>query len=114
VSARILEAYRELGGSEVAVRSSGTAEDLASASFAGQHDTFLNVSGPDALLDAVRACWASLWSPRAVAYRRQRDWEDTALALALVVQEMVPAEWSGVLLTADPVTGRRDQMIDDC
>ena len=111
VGAPILDAYQSLGVSKVAVRSSGTAEDLASASFAGQHDTFLNVSGPEALLDAVRACWASLWSPRAVAYRCQRAWEDTALALAVVVQEMVPAEWAGVLFTADPVTWRRDQMI---
>lgn len=111
VIAPILEAYRELGEPQVAVRSSGTAEDLASASFAGQHDTFLNVSGPESLLDAVRACWASLWSPRAVDYRRQRGWDDTDLALAVVVQEMVPAEWAGVLFTADPVSGRRDQMI---
>lgn len=66
IGTAILDAYRELGVSSVAVRSSATAEDLATASFAGQHDTFLNVAGPDGLLTAVRGCWASLWSPRAV------------------------------------------------
>lgn len=111
VSAPLLDAYRRLGAPAVAVRSSGTAEDLAAASFAGQHDTFLNVTGEDALLTAVRACWASLWSPRAVAYRRQRGWDETHLALAAVVQAMVPAEWAGVLFTADPVTGRRDRLV---
>ncbi len=111
VSVPIFEAYQELGAPKVAVRSSGSAEDLVMASFAGQHDTFLNVSGPEALLNAVRACWASLWSPRAVAYRRDSGWDDHDLALAVVVQAMVPAEWAGVLFTADPVTGRRDRMI---
>ena len=107
----ILAAYEQLGGNAVAVRSSGTAEDLAIASFAGQHDTFLNVAGPESLLDAVRSCWASLWSSRAVAYRRQHGWDDRDLALAVVVQEMVPAEWAGVIFTADPVSGRRDRLI---
>ncbi len=111
LSAPILEAYRTLDAPKVAVRSSSTAEDLADASFAGQHDTILNVSGPEALFDAIRACWASLWSPRAVTYRRQVGWDDTGLAMAVVVQEMVPSEWAGVLFTADPVTGRRDRMI---
>lgn len=112
LGAAIRAAYRKLdptGAARVAVRSSGTAEDLATASFAGQHDTFLDVAGDDALLAAVRACWASLWAPRAVAYRNQRDWNDTAasLALAVVVQVMVPAEVAGVAFTADPVTGDR-------
>ncbi len=112
LSATILAAYRRLdsaGAIRVAVRSSGTAEDLATVSFAGQHDTFLNVTGADALLDAVRACWASLWTPRAAAYRTQRDWDDGAasLALAVVVQVMVPADVAGVAFTADPLTGER-------
>lgn len=111
VSAPLLDAYRRLGAPAVAVRSSGTAEDLATASFAGQHDTFLNVTGEEALLTAVRACWASLWSSRAVDYRRQHGWDDRDLALAAVVQAMVPAEWAGVLFTADPVTGRRDRLV---
>lgn len=108
----VLASYERLGSGGVAVRSSGTAEDLASASFAGQHDTFLDVSGPEALLTAVRACWASLWTPRAIAYRRQSGWSandaDThALALAVVVQVMVAAEAAGVAFTANPVTGDR-------
>jgi pyruvate,water dikinase len=107
----ILAAYRELGAAGVAVRSSGTAEDLAAASFAGQHDTVLDVAGPAALLDAIRGCWASLWSPRAVAYRRRWGWDERDLALAVVVQAMVSAEWAGVLFTADPVTGRRDRLV---
>lgn len=112
LGAAILAAYRQLepgGAMRVAVRSSGTAEDLATASFAGQHDTFLNVAGADALLNAVRACWASLWTSRAAAYRTQREWNDGAapLALAVVVQVMVPADVAGVAFTADPVTGER-------
>lgn len=107
----IRDAFRRLGAPSVAVRSSGTAEDLSDASFAGQHDTFLNVEGPEAVVAAVRACWASLWSDRAVDYRRQRGWDDCDLALAVVVQTMVPAEWAGVLFTADPVTGHRDRLI---
>ena len=111
ISTAIRDAYRQLGAARVAVRSSGTVEDVAAASFAGQHDTFLNVVGPEALLAAVRGCWASLWSPRAVAYRREQGWDERALALAVVVQEMAPAEWAGVLFTVDPVSGRRDRLI---
>ncbi|MGE5334478.1 MAG: PEP/pyruvate-binding domain-containing protein, partial [Nitrososphaerota archaeon] len=112
IGAAILAGYERLGAGAVAVRSSGTAEDLASASFAGQHDTFLDVSGSEALLTAVRACWASLWMPRALAYRRQQGWDghDNAtapLALAVVVQVMVRAEAAGVAFTANPVTGDR-------
>lgn len=111
IAAAILSAHRALDVPTVAVRSSGTAEDLADASFAGQHDTYLNVSGERAVLDAVRECWASLWTPRAVAYRRRRGWDGDGLALAVVVQAMVDAEWAGVMFTADPVTGRRDQVV---
>lgn len=106
----LLAAFRDLGAHAVAVRSSGTAEDLADASFAGQYDTFLDVAGEQALIDAVRRCWASLWTPRAVAYRRRREWS-ADVSLAVVVQEMVDAEWAGVLFTADPVTGRRDRIV---
>ncbi len=122
LNASILAAYQRLGVADVAVRSSGTAEDLATASFAGQHDTFLNVTGPEALYRAVRACWASLWTPRAIAYRHQRGWDAdvankpgdgvamaTPLALAVVIQAMVPAEAAGVAFTADPVTGDRSR-----
>ncbi|GAA4736178.1 PEP/pyruvate-binding domain-containing protein [Actinomycetospora chibensis] len=97
----------------VAVRSSATAEDLPDASFAGQQDTFLNVVGDDAVLDAVRRCWASLWTDRAVAYRGAHDIDHAAVALAVVIQSMVDARWAGVLFTADPVTGRRGQAVID-
>jgi pyruvate,water dikinase len=114
LSAEIVAAYDQLGAPAVAVRSSGTAEDLASASFAGQHDTFLNISGADALLTAVRACWASLWTPRAVAYRRDYGWDEEEeqhadLALAVVVQRMVQADTAGVAFTANPLTGDRTE-----
>ena len=97
----------------VAVRSSATAEDLPDASFAGQQDTFLNVVGDDAVLDAVRRCWASLWTDRAVAYRGAHGIDHAAVTLAVVVQSMVDARWAGVLFTADPVTGRRGQAVID-
>ena len=108
---QIVEAYRSLGGGKVAVRSSANAEDLDTASFAGQHDTFLDVEGEGALLDAVRRCWASLWSQRAVDYRRKRGWDEADLAMAVVVQRMVPADWAGVLFTVDPVSGNRSAMV---
>jgi len=103
----VREAYRALGTPAVAVRSSATAEDLPDASFAGQQDTILGVTGEDAVLDAVRKCWASLWNDRAVAYRQTHDVPAHGLRLAVVVQRMVDAESAGVLFTADPITGRR-------
>ncbi|MFD4671463.1 PEP/pyruvate-binding domain-containing protein [Lentzea sp. NPDC058450] len=104
----VLEAFRELGG-PVAVRSSATAEDLPGLSFAGQHDTVLNVK-EDGLFDAILRCWDSLRSDRAVAYRARNG--VTSAEMAVVVQRMVPAEVSGVLFTADPVTGRPEPVIN--
>ncbi len=104
----VLEAFHELGG-PVAVRSSATAEDLPGLSFAGQHDTVLNVTG-DGLLDAVRRCWDSLGSERAVSYRSRAGIESAEMAV--VVQRMVPADVSGVLFTADPVTGRAEPVVN--
>jgi pyruvate,water dikinase len=95
----------------VAVRSSATAEDLPKASFAGQQDTFLNVRSQGMLLEAVRKCWASLWTGRAIAYRLRNNIDQEAVALAVVVQEMVDAEASGILFTANPINGRRDEMV---
>ncbi|HZG92775.1 MAG TPA: PEP/pyruvate-binding domain-containing protein, partial [Pseudonocardia sp.] len=109
----IRAAYAALGGPAVAVRSSATAEDLPGASFAGQQDTFLDVRGADAVVDAVRRCWASLWTDRAVAYRRRAGIADGDVALAVVVQQLVDAEASGVLFTADPVSGATDRMVID-
>ena len=97
----ILTAYEKLQTTTVAVRSSATAEDLAEASFAGQQDTFLNVK-PEELLDAIKACWASLWSERAIAYRETQGITDEGLAMAVVIQEMCEADVSGVLFTVSP------------
>lgn len=98
---------RAPAGTAWAVRSSATAEDLPTASFAGQQDSYLNVVGTDAVLDRVRDCWASLFTDRAVAYRRSRGLDHRAVAMAVVVQEMVVPDVSGVLFTADPVTSDR-------
>ncbi len=97
----ILIARKELRTDTVAVRSSATAEDLEDASFAGQQDTFLNVKS-DEILNALKACWASLWSERAIAYRRTQGIPNEGLAMAVVVQEMCAADVSGVLFTVSP------------
>ena len=90
-----------------AVRSSATAEDLPGASSAGQHDSYLNIVGASAILHHVRRCWVSLFSERAVTYRRRNGFDDRNVRMAVVVQEMVAAEVAGVLFTADPVTSNR-------
>ena len=90
----------------LAVRSSATAEDMAEASFAGQQETFLGVVGVEAFLDRVRACWASLFTPRAIFYRQRRGIGHD-VAMAVVCQRLLRAEKSGVLFTVDPVQGRR-------
>ncbi|MBI3957992.1 MAG: phosphoenolpyruvate synthase [Chloroflexi bacterium] len=109
----IRAAYASLGGPKVAVRSSATAEDLPDFSFAGQQDTFLNVLGDDALLAAVVECWSSLWTARAIGYRARNGIDQSAVSLAVVVQEMVQSEVSGVLFTANPLTGRRTETVID-
>ncbi|MGE3660374.1 MAG: PEP/pyruvate-binding domain-containing protein [Pseudonocardia sp.] len=111
VRTELLSAYRRLGGGPVAVRSSATAEDLPGASFAGQQETFLDVRGEDALVDAVRRCWASLWTDRAVAYRERQEVDPSSVSLAVVVQKMADADAAGVMFTANPATGRRDETV---
>ncbi|MFE4228697.1 PEP/pyruvate-binding domain-containing protein [Arthrobacter sp. NPDC056886] len=113
IAAELGDAYGRLGNgdSAVAVRSSATAEDLASASFAGQQETYLNVCGVDALVEAVTDCWASLWTARAMAYRAREGIGPDAVSLAVVVQQMVEAEAAGVMFTANPANGRRDQIV---
>ncbi len=107
-------AYLRLGESvPVAVRSSATAEDLPGAAFAGQQDTYLNVVGVEAVIDAVRRCWASLWTDRAVAYRHDRSIDPADVRIAVVVQTMIESEVAGVMFTADPVSGARDRVIVD-
>ncbi len=109
----IAAAYAALGAGPVAVRSSATAEDLPGAAFAGQQDTYLNVVGEQALLDAVRRCWRSLHTERAVAYRARLGIDDAGVSIAVVVQRMVEADTAGVLFTADPVTGERERIVID-
>jgi len=113
VAAAISAAFADLGGGPVAVRSSATAEDLAGAAFAGQQDTYLNVVGDAAVLDAVRRCWGSLWTERGIAYRRRQQIPSGNLRMAVVIQRMVDAEFAGVMFTANPVTGNRDEVVVD-
>ena len=108
----IRQAYADMGDDlAVAVRSSATAEDLPELSFAGQHDTYLNVCGQDALLEAVCDCWASLWSTRAIAYRQQKNIDPQTIAMAVIIQAMVQADVSGILFTANPATGDRSEIV---
>jgi len=95
----------------VAVRSSATVEDLPGASAAGQLETLLNISGEAAVLDALRSCWASLWTPRAIAYRVHQGLDHRDARVAVVVQQMAPAESAGVVFTVDPVSGARDRLV---
>jgi rifampicin phosphotransferase len=115
VAAAITDAYGALEstqgpGVSVSVRSSATAEDLPGMSFAGQQDTYLYIAGPAAVMDAVRRCWASLWTGRAVSYRHQQGFAHESVLLAVVVQEMFPSEVAGVLFTANPVTSNPFEM----
>ena len=80
-------------------------------SFAGQQESYLYVRGEDAVLEAVRRCWASLWTARAIAYRTKMGIDHASVSMAVVIQEMVPSEVSGVLLTANPTTGERTEMV---
>ncbi|MCA9698242.1 MAG: phosphoenolpyruvate synthase, partial [Myxococcales bacterium] len=114
IIAATLAAWRALGSEHAyAVRSSATAEDLPGASFAGQQDTYLNIVGEAALLDAIRRCWASLFTDRAIAYRRSAGFSHRAVELSVVVQRMVLPQSSGVLFTADPLGGKRGRIVID-
>ncbi len=109
----LVAAYNRLGRPAVAVRSSATAEDLPDMSFAGQQDTFLNVTGDENLLKAIVECWSSLWTGRAIAYRSRNHVPHDNVSVAVVVQRMVESQTSGVLFTANPLTGlRRETVID--
>ena len=112
-AAAVGEAYAALGSPApaVAVRSSATAEDLPDQSFAGQQDTYLHVHGEQAVLDAILRCWASLWTARAISYRMRTGIDQGNVSMGVVVQVMVPAEVSGVLFTANPVSGDRTEMV---
>ncbi|MCB9672183.1 MAG: phosphoenolpyruvate synthase [Alphaproteobacteria bacterium] len=116
LASELLEAYDRLvagGATEVAVRSSATAEDLPDASFAGQQETFLAVSGHDALLDRVRRCFASLFTDRAISYRAERGFDQLAVALSVGVQRMVRSDLgaAGVMFTIDTESGAPDVVL---
>ncbi|HEY4387012.1 MAG TPA: PEP/pyruvate-binding domain-containing protein, partial [Ktedonobacteraceae bacterium] len=116
IATAITEAYEKLGDGKalpVAVRSSATAEDLPGASFAGQQETYLNIVGAEAVLDAVQRCWASLWTERAISYREHFGIDHRTTRLAVVIQRMVDASVAGVLFTANPLTGKRRQAVID-
>lgn len=114
---RLVDAYRRLGDLRqtpkvsVAVRSSAVDEDSSGASFAGQHDTFLNVVGEESVADAVVRCWSSVSNPYALEYRRQQGLSLDSLKIAVLVQQMVPADVSAVVFGANPVTGDRDEVV---
>ncbi len=104
--------YAGMGADKpVAVRSSATAEDLPDASFAGQQDTYLNIRGVEAVLEAVKRCWGSLWTARAIGYRARQEIDPNNVALAVVVQELVAADAAGVMFTANPVNGKRGEAV---
>lgn len=113
----LVQAYRRLGERcgvdtpSVAVRSSALEEDGAGASFAGQHETYLNVVGAEALAEAVARCWTSVHSPRALEYRRQQGLALDGIRIAVLVQQLVPADVSAVMFSANPVTGSRDEIM---
>jgi pyruvate,water dikinase len=117
IAAQAVTAYHQLSQTlgrqavPVAVRSSATAEDLPTASFAGQQDTYLNVRGDDDLLAHARQCWASLWTGRAVSYRIRQGFAHEQVALSVVVQAMIESEVAGIMFTANPVTGSRDEAV---
>ncbi len=112
----VLKKYKELckkAGNEalpVAVRSSATAEDLPGASFAGQQDTFLNVT-EKSLLTSIKKCWSSLFTPRAIVYRKEKGFSDDEVLISVAVQQLIFSKASGVMFTIEPVSGSRDKVI---
>jgi len=116
----IKKAYEELNkhcnltDTFVAVRSSATAEDLPDASFAGQQETYLNVKGPDDLIDKVVKCWSSLFTPRAIFYREEKNFMHDKVFISVGVQKMVNSRAAGVMFTINPVTGDKNEIIIEC
>ena len=106
----ILKAFDELGAEHVAVRSSATAEDSAVASWAGELETYLNTTRED-VVERVRTCWSSLFTPRAIFYRYEKNLIDHYVSVAVVIQKMIQSEISGIVFTVHPVTEDYDQMI---
>jgi len=107
----IESAYERLGKLAVAIRSSATVEDMQTASFAGQYESYLNIIGVDSILEAVKRCWGSLWMPRAIRYRSLNDVYSTHVGMAVLIQEMVDADTAGVMFTMNPLNGRTDEIV---
>lgn len=115
IEKEIRKAYKKLGNGKevyVAIRSSATAEDLPDASFAGQQDTYLNVKGEEEVINKVKECWGSLFTPRAIYYRVQKGFKHEDVSIAIVVQKMVNSEKSGVMFTSHPITGEKKCIIE--
>ena len=110
IEAAIIEDYEKIQGF-VAVRSSATAEDLPTASFAGQHDTFLNIEGAEDVVKHVKECWASLFTPRAIYYREKNNFEHMNVLISVVIQKMINSDSAGVMFTVNPVTNNDAEMI---
>ena len=110
IATEVRHAYHKLGAGLVAVRSSATAEDSPEASFAGQQSTYLNVTGDEEVLRAIRECWASLYEPRAIFYRIEQGFAHEDVVIAVVVQRMVQADRSGVMFTVEPVSNDTNRL----
>lgn len=112
---KVIECYLKLGGvirqALVAIRSSATAEDLPTASFAGQQTTYLNIKGESNVVQKVKECWASFFEPRAIFYRQEKKIDHLKAGMAVLIQEMVPADVSGVMFTIDPVTNQKNRIL---
>ncbi|HUS60357.1 MAG TPA: phosphoenolpyruvate synthase, partial [Nevskiaceae bacterium] len=112
---KVIECYLKLGGvirqALVAIRSSATAEDLPTASFAGQQTTYLNIKGESNVVLKVKECWASFFEPRAIFYRQEKKIDHLKAGMAVLIQEMVPADVSGVMFTIDPVTNQKNRIL---
>lgn len=110
---KVMHAYKGLGDelAYVAVRSSATAEDLAGASFAGQYDTYLDVRGEKALLDAIRRCWASMWTARVTVYRHNKGFDHDTIGIAVVIQKMIEPDVAGVMFVGNPFNARADEIV---
>lgn len=112
MEAEIKKAYKKLGRDvRVAVRSSATAEDLPEASFAGQQETYLNIKGEECLINSIKKCFASLWTDRAIVYRKKTGFDKEKISLAVVVQIMIEGDVSGVLFTVNPANQNRKEMM---
>ena len=112
VAKEIFLAYTKIGSSTaVAVRSSATAEDLPDASFAGQQESYLNVSGDANVVDRVKACWLSLFGARAIFYRQEQKFDHFKVGIAVPIQKMIQSEVSGVMFTVDPISHDRDKIV---